>query len=120
MITLYSNLSYSNVENEKFSLEKLAKPINFPEREVSTLPLHSKTIYDAFVDLIGYANVIITDIPGAPGDEEGYLFYRHFNFDHDERYNIIGHGNYSKRYIDLSSSEKMVVDSFVALLSSFS
>lgn len=117
MITLHSNLSLQNLDLEEFYVEKNMIPYDLSTIKVDTLPQLDKTIYENFINLIGISNVVITDIPSS--EDILYCFFRNFRFEHDSNFNIVGLTSYLKPYSDFTSSEKIIIDSFVAFISNF-
>lgn len=117
MITLHSNLSLQNLDSEEFYVEKNMIPYDLTTIKIESLPQLDKTTYENFVNLIGISNVIITEIPSS--EDVLYCFFRNFRFDHDSSFNIVGLTSYLKPYSDFTTSEKLIIDSFVEFISNF-
>lgn len=117
MILLHSNLSLQNLTSEEFSVEKNTNYYESTINKVDLLQANDRIVYDNFVNMIGLANVSITDIPSDT--EDMFCFSRHFKFEHDSNFNIIGLNSYAKSYADFTNEEKTIIDSFILLASSF-
>jgi len=118
MILLHSNLSLQNLTSEEFSVEKNTNYYGSTINKVDLLEANDRIVYDNFVNMIGLANVSITDIPSDT--EDMFCFSRHFKFEHDSNFNIIGLSSYAKSYADFNISEKSVIDSFLQMISALS
>lgn len=115
MILLHSNLSLQNLTSEEFSVEKNTNYYGSTINKVDLLEANDRVVYDNFVNMIGLANVSIIEIPSDT--EDMFCFFRHFKFEHDSNFNIIGLDSYAKPYADFNTSEKAIIDSFLQLIS---
>ena len=115
MILLHSNLSLQNLTSEEFSVEKNTNYYGSTINKVDLLQENDRIVYDNFVNMLGLANVSITDIPSDT--EDMFCFSRHFKFEHDSNFNIIGLDSYVKPYSDFNSQEKGIIDSFLQMIS---
>jgi hypothetical protein len=118
MISLHSNLSLQNLDSEEFSVEKNFLSYGLSINPISSLQESDRIVYNSFINMLGNANVLITDIPGETDDV--YSFFRYFNFEHDSNFNIVGLVSYLKPYTDFNDEEKTIIDSFLQMISSYS
>lgn len=115
MNTLHVNLKLLNYPNEVFSLDK-NNIINDDFISLETLSNADKIVYQNFINLVGFNNVILNDVEL---NDQFVIFNRIKLFDHDENYNILNHGSYLKSYNDYSEEDKNIIDLFLILLAKY-
>lgn len=115
MSTLNINLNLLDYSDEQFSLER-NNIINDDIFALFDLSSSDKVIYQNFMNLIGFNNVILTDVSLT---DYNVVFNRIKLFEHDENYNVLNAGSYLKSYSEYSVEDKQVIDLFITLLEKY-
>lgn len=112
MKTLHVNFKLLNYSEEAFSIDK-NNVIGDDIVLVDTLTNLEKEVYQNFIDLVGYNNLILNDVELS---NDITIFNRIKLFAHDENYNIINLGSELKSYNDYNEEEKHIIDEFIVLI----
>ena len=115
MKTLHVNFKLLNYPEEAFSIDK-NNVISDDIVLIDSLTNLEKEVYQNFIDLIGFNNIILNDVELS---NELTIFNRIKLFDHDENYNILNLGSELKSYNDYSEEDKTVIDLFLILLEKY-
>lgn len=115
MKTLHVNFKLLNYSEEAFSIDK-NNVIGDDIVLVDSLTNLEKEVYQNFIDLVGYNNLILNDVELS---NDLTIFNRIKLFDHDENYNILNLGSELKSYNEYSAEDKQVIDLFITLLEKY-
>lgn len=114
MSILYINLNLLDYSEEAFSIE-IDNILNDDIFLVDSLSFLEKEVYNNFIDLIGFTNLILTDVELT----NATIFNRIKLFDHDENYNILNLRSDIKSYNDYSEKDKNIINAFLLFLQEY-